>query len=54
MIDGTLALGAALGRVSRLDDGRVHPLRVIGLQDPEFGRPEELSVAGFAANVVAV
>ena len=54
MIDGTLALGAALGRVSRLDDGRVHPLRVIGLQDPEFGRAEALVIARLAEDVFAI
>ena len=48
MIDGTLALGAALIGICGLDDGRVEPFRIVRFQDPEFGRAEALVIARLA------
>ena len=54
MIDGTLALGAALIGICRLDDGRVEPFRIVRFQDPEFGRAEALVIARLAEDVFAI
>jgi hypothetical protein len=54
MVDSTVTFWASLGWIQGLDDGRVHPLRVVGLQDSEFGRSELFVVASLAEHVIAV
>jgi len=54
MVDSTVTFRASLGWIQGLDDGRVHPLGIVGLQDSEFGRPELFVVASLTEHIVAV
>ncbi len=54
MVDSPVTFRTSLGWIQGLDDGRVHPLGVVGLQDSEFGRPELFVVASLAEHIVTV